>query len=82
MQGSTPNMKQRRFMRCTSLDSLFTMSGGKPQAYKTIKSAFDDAEFQLLEDVLVVEFIDSGIGISEVCTMCLLLKSLLLPCIS
>lgn len=64
--GAAPNREERRFMRCTSADSLFSMSGGKPRAANTIKNTFDNAEFELLEEVLVVEFIDSGIGISEV----------------
>ena len=38
----------------------------KSPAYKSIKSKFDDIEFQLLEEVFVIEFIDSGVGISEV----------------
>ena len=61
-------------MRCTSADSLFSMYGGKPPAFKTIKSVFDNSEFQLIEDVLVIEFIDSGIGISEVCVQHKLLR--------
>jgi signal transduction histidine kinase len=66
LKGSSPNLKERRFMKCTSADSLFSMSSARPAAYKTIKSVFDNEEFQLLENVLVVEFIDSGPGISEV----------------
>ena len=66
LKGSSPNLKERRFMKCTSADSLLSMSSVRPAAYKTIKSVFDNEEFQLLENVLVVEFIDSGPGISEV----------------
>ena len=42
------------------------MSTSKPTEFKTIKSVYDNAEFQLLEQVLIIEFIDSGKGISEV----------------
>mmetsp|Transcript_953 Transcript_953/g.2067 ORF Transcript_953/g.2067 Transcript_953/m.2067 type:complete len:1145 (-) Transcript_953:360-3794(-) len=63
--GSSPNDEEPRFMRCTSADCLLSMSTSKPAEFKTIKSVFDNAEFQLLEQVLLVEFIDSGKGISE-----------------
>lgn len=54
-------------MKCTSADSLLSMSSAKPAtSYKTIQSVMDNADFHLLEHVLVIEFIDSGKGISEV----------------
>ena len=56
----------RRFMKCICDDSVFTLSGGQSSSYNSTTANIDDKDYELLEDVLLIEFIDSGVGISKV----------------